>query len=242
MYLRDSFGVRMNTVFKFYYQAWVMMGIASAYAIWWLLERLEKQLGRVLFTSATALFITLGLVYTVMAIPSRDGNFSGPANLDGASSIAQAHPDDWAAIQWLDANAEKGLPPGTVPVILEAPSVPPWGGSYTYEGRISTFTGFPTLLGWAVHESQWRGNYDEQAKREPVIATIYTTSNGQTMLSLLHEWHVSYVVLGQPEMTYIQRLCSQPEWQCTAGMALRKFSLVLQPVFNQGQVTIYKVP
>jgi YYY domain-containing protein len=242
LYLRDSFGVRMNTVFKFYYQAWVMMGLASAYGSWWLLERLEKSLGRVLFASAATFFIALGLVYTLMAIPSRDGSYSGPANLDGASSIAQAHPDDWAAIQWLDANAEKGLPAGTVPVILEAPSVPPWGGSYTYEGRISTFTGFPTLLGWAVHESQWRGNYDEQAIREPIIATIYTTSNSQTMLSLLHEWNVSYVILGQPEMTYIQRLCSQPEWQCTAGMALRKFSQVLLPVFNQGQVTIYKVP
>ncbi len=31
LYLRDSFGVRMNTVFKFYYQAWVMLGCASAY-------------------------------------------------------------------------------------------------------------------------------------------------------------------------------------------------------------------
>jgi YYY domain-containing protein len=247
LYLRDNFGVRMNTVFKFYYQGWVMMGLASAYGIWWLLDHLQKRVGRVLFTSGAALFITLGLVYTLMAIPSRDGNFAVAANLDGASSIAQANPDDWAAIQWLDANAEKGLPAGTVPVILEAPSITIsgtlyTGGSYTYTGRISTFTGFPTLLGWAAHESQWRGNYDEQAKREPVIATIYTTSNGQTMLDLLHKWNVSYVIVGQPEMNYIQNLCTLSEWHCTPGSALHKFSLVLQPVFTQGQVTIYKVP
>ncbi len=242
LYLRDSFGVRMNTVFKFYYQAWVMMGIASAYGIWWLLDHLELRLGRVLFAAGATLLIALGLIYTAMAIPSRDGNFAGQASLDGARGIAQANPDDWAAIQWLDANAEKGLPAGSVPLILEAPSVPPWGGSYTYEGRISTFTGFPTLLGWAIHESQWRGSYEEQARREPVIATICTTSNGQAMLDLLHQWNVSYVVLGQPEMQYIQRLCTQPEWQCTSSMALRKFKQVLQPVFTQGQVTIYKVP
>ncbi len=242
LYLRDSFGVRMNTVFKFYYQAWVMLGIASAYAIWWLLDRLEKRLGRLLFAAAASLLIALGLLYTAIAIPTRDGNFADPPSLDGASGIAQANPDDWAAIQWLDANAENGLPAGTVPVILEAPSIPPWGGSYHYEGRISTFTGFPTLLGWAVHESQWRGNYAEQARREPVIASMYTTSNGQTMLDLLRQWDVSYVVLGQPEMTYIQNLCSLPEWKCTTSMALRKFNVVLQPVFTQGQVTIYKVP
>ena len=30
-YLRDFFGTRMNTIFKFYYQVWILMGLASAY-------------------------------------------------------------------------------------------------------------------------------------------------------------------------------------------------------------------
>lgn len=237
LYLRDIFGVRMNTVFKFYYQAWVMLGCASAYGIWWMLDRLEKPASRTLFSLGATVFIGLGLVYTVLAIPSRAANFTGPANLDGAGAIAQAHPDDWAAIQWLEANAQTGLPVGTVPVILEAP-----GSSYTYEGRISTFTGFPALLGWAVHENQWRGNYDEQARREPDIAMIYTTSEGQTALDLLHKWNVSYVIVGSSELSYIRQLCSQPARACTLSMALRKFNQVLQPVFTQGGVTIYKVP
>jgi YYY domain-containing protein len=242
LYLRDSFGVRMNTVFKFYYQAWVMLGCASAYGVWWLLDRLKKPVIRVLFVSGAVLFIGLGLVYTMMAIPSRAGDFTGPANLDGASSVAGNNPDDWAAIQWLDKNAEAGMPSGSVPVILEAP----WDGSYNYNGRISVFTGFPTVLGWAGHEGQWRGNYDEQGRREPDIATIYTTADGKTMLDLLHKWNVSYVVvnvgINAPEMTYIQHLCVIPEWKCTPTTALRKFDLVLQPVFSQGQATIYRVP
>ncbi len=127
-------------------------------------------------------------------------------------------------------------------VILEAPSVLPWGGSYHYEGRISAFTGFPTVLGWSLHESQWRGNYDEQGKREPDIATIYTTSDCQTMLDLLHKWKVNFVILGAPEMTYVQNVCSQTGASCNTSAALRKFGLVLQPVFSQGQMTIYQVP
>ena len=242
IYLRDSFGVRMNTVFKFYYQAWVMLGCASGYGIWWLLDRLERAASRLLFLLGAVLLIGLGLVYTVMAIPSRAADFAGPANLDGSSSVAMNNPDDWAAIQWLNANALEGMPAGNVPVILEAPSVPPAGGSYTYEGRISAFTGFPTVLGWSVHESQWRGSYDEQGKREPDIAAIYTTSDGQTTLDLLYKWKVSYVVLGNPELSYIQRLCNQPERGCTLSTALRKFDLLLLPVFTQGQLTIYKVP
>jgi len=242
VYLRDSFGVRMNTVFKFYYQAWVMLGCASAYGVWWVLDRLEKPASRLLFLLGAIIVIGLGMIYPIMAIPSRAADFTKSANLDGTSTIAGHNPDDWAAIQWLDANALEGVSADGVPVILEAPSVPPGGGSYTYEGRISAFTGFPTMLGWAVHESQWRGNYDEQGKREPDIATIYTTSDAQTTLDLLHKWDISYVILGNPELNYIQSLCSQPERGCTLGTALRKFDRVLQPVFNQGQVTIYKVP
>jgi YYY domain-containing protein len=242
LYLRDSFGVRMNTVFKFYYQAWIMLGCAGAYGTWWLLDRIRKPVLRLAFSVGAVLFIGLGLVYTVMAIPTRAAGFSGPANLDGASSIAINNPDDWAAIQWLDANAEEGLPVGKVPVILEAPSVPPWGGSYHYEGRISVFTGFPTVLGWALHESQWRGNYKQQEIREPDIAMIYATSKGQTMLDLLHKWNVDYVILGQPELTYIQNVCSQSGTGCTTSSSVRKFDQVLQPVFSQGLTTIYKVP
>jgi uncharacterized membrane protein len=242
VYLRDSFGVRMNTVFKFYYQAWVMLGLAGGYGTWWVLDHLKKPAGRLLFTAGAVFFIALGLVYPLMAYPSRAGGFMGPTNLDGSSSIAQANPDDWAAIQWLDANAAQGLPAGSEPVILEAPSAPPWGGSYTYEGRISAFTGFPTVLGWAIHESQWRGSYDEQARREPDIATIYTSSDGQVTLDLLHKWGVDYVILGGPEMSYIQHVCSQSGSGCSPSIALRKFSQVLEPVFTQGQMTIYKVP
>ena len=84
--------------------------------------------------------------------------------------------------------------------------------------------------------------YDEQGKREPDIATIYTTSDAQTALDLLHKWNVSYLILGSPELSYIQRLCSQTERGCTMSTALRKFERVFQPVFSQGQTTIYRVP
>ena len=33
VYLRDNFGTRMNTIFKFYYQAWLLFGMAGGYTI-----------------------------------------------------------------------------------------------------------------------------------------------------------------------------------------------------------------
>ncbi len=233
-YLRDSFGVRMNTIFKFYYQAWVMLGCGSAYAIWWVVGRPEAQVGRglrMVFVAGTVLLVAAGTVYPVIASYSRVHGLQSEPNLDGAMNVARNHPDDWAAIEWLDANT-----PGTS-VILEAP-----GLSYNYEGRISAFTGRPAVLGWALHQSQWRGSYVEQGKREPDIKAIYTTQDSRQALDLLHKWEVDYVIVGPPERRYAEDVCRVSDPPCNAVEGLAKFDTLLNPVFRQGQTTVYHVP
>jgi YYY domain-containing protein len=237
-YLRDQFGVRMNTVFKFYYQGWMMLGIASAYGFWWLLHQAGetlKRVGRNLFTASALVLVLAGMVYPLLASYSRAAGFDRQPNLNGASEIASSNPDDWAAILWLRQIAATSN--GNLPVILEAP-----GGSYTYAGRISAFSGLPAVLGWAGHEAQWRGTYTEQGKREPDIATIYTTPDANLALELLHKWDVRYVIVGETERAYIQRTCESSADACNLTRALQKFDTSLQAVFQQGETTIYEVP
>lgn len=240
-YLRDNFGMRMNTIFKFYYQGWVMMACASAYGAWWVLRHTGKWT-RALFAAGAAALVAGGMVYPLMGAYSRVEGFSNPANLDAAASFAGAYPnhwaaqpDDWAAIQWLSQNGRN--PDGSVPRILEAGS-----GGYENAGRISAFTGFPTILGWTNHEGQWRGNNVEIDRRSPDIRTIFTTAYGSVALELMHKWQVRYVIIGNTERAYIAKLCQEPGNACNPERALAKFDTYFTSVFTQGSTTIYQVP
>jgi YYY domain-containing protein len=211
IFLRDIFLTRMNTVFKFYFQAWVMWGIAGAYA----LAHFIKQ-RRAVVVIVAVLLVAAGLIYPVLAIPARAGEYGGSPTLDGAEYLAGMYPDDYYAIAWLNENVSGA------PVILEAP-----GGAYVYESRVSAHTGLPTLLGWAGHEHQWRGNYDEQARREPDIETLYTSVNPEEVLSLMDKYNISYVYVGPVERSRYP----------AAG--LTKFAGFMDIVYDTGAVTIY---
>ncbi|MCU0485203.1 MAG: DUF2298 domain-containing protein, partial [Anaerolineales bacterium] len=245
-YLRDVFSLRMNTVFKFYFQGWILLSCASAYGLWWLFGR-EPSTGekpalagapRLALGGLAVLLIAAGMVYPTLSYYNRVNGFQSEPDLDGSSMQRRINPDDFAAIDWLRDNAvfENGLPP----TILEAPGRP--FASYVYEGRISAFTGFPTLLGWPGHEHQWRGEYTEPARRYPDIQTIFGTHNGETMLSLLHQWQVDYVIIGTTEQRFVVELCQSADFACEPTAALRKFELLLKPVFISGSTVIYQVP
>jgi YYY domain-containing protein len=225
-YLIDNFRVRMNTIFKFYFQGWVLMAIASAFAVYWL-SRKETGLlrgSRVLRAAVLVAFwllFAMGMVYPVLGNVSRAGNFAHRPSLDGTAYLATEQPDDYAAISWLNERVEGA------PVILETPGT--GGSSYVYEGRVSALTGLPTLLGWAGHEGQWRGSYDVQSAREPDIATLYNTFDPQEALTILDKYGISYVYVGPLERsTYDPR-------------GLEKFPAFMDVVYQRDGVTIYKV-
>lgn len=234
-YLRDTFGTRMNTVFKFYFQAWVMLALASAFGAWWAWQQAGRVL-RAVLAGGLGLLTAAGLVYSGMGIAARVHNFTMPATLDATATLSGLYPDhwgqspdDWAAINWLNANA-----PDTV-ILLEAPT----GGSYNLSGRVSAFTGLPALQGWFGHEYQWRGNGRAYSARSNDVRAIFTGDNPEPALALLQAYGVRYVIIGQVERNYINEQCAG---QCDVPAALAKFDKLLRPVFSQGGTTIYEVP
>jgi uncharacterized membrane protein len=222
VYLRDLFNTRMNTVFKFYYQAWVVLALASAYGVSRLVERSSPWLLKAPAILLTALLATGSLIYPFAAIPSKAGDFRGRPTLDGLAHLRQGSPADVAAIEWIRAN----LPPTAV--VLEAT-----GGSYSPEGagRISMSTGNPTLLGWDFHERQWRGGaYDRLAAGRPeALEQIYRIARPEELRSLLERWNVDYVLIGPLE---------RRKYGMTDA-ALVRFDRVLAQVYNKDGVRIY---
>jgi YYY domain-containing protein len=65
VYLRDQFGTRMNTIFKFYFQAWILWSLASAYFIARLLQTEKPQTNRLFALTIIAVgLLLLGLSLT----------------------------------------------------------------------------------------------------------------------------------------------------------------------------------
>ncbi len=187
VYLRDTFGTRMNTVFKFYFQAWVLLALAASFSVVYLARFAGRALRWGGLTVIT-LLVVAGLFYPVFATYTRAERFQSTTTLDGTAYLARQNPADAAAVAWLQANV-----PG-VATVLEA-----HGGSYTYAGRISAQTGLPTLLGWEGHELQWRGNTVEQDQRKPVLQRIYGNATGAELQGLLNQWQIAYVLVGEQE-------------------------------------------
>jgi YYY domain-containing protein len=220
VFLRDNFWSRMNTLFKFYFQAWVLWALAGAFAAWYLWRSGGRWM-RLGLGVAVGAPVLLGLVYLPAAMWSKTGGFSGSPTLDGMAYFARQYPADWAAIQWLNENAAPGA------VIVEGSR-----GAYWVEGRssrISMATGLPTLIGWANHESQWRGSYFSQVShRLDDLRTIYQSRDWGNIDALLDAYQVEYVVVSDLEREWYHPLQET------------KFLQNMRVVFQDGDLTLYQ--
>jgi hypothetical protein len=223
LYLRDLFGYRINTIFKFYYQTWLMWSLAGAYILVTLTDLLKNSL-RILVYLVLLFAMVMGLFYPVLGLQSKTNNFTraGGTTLDGAYLYPQS---EYQGVEFL-----RTLPKG---VIAEAV-----GGSYSTHGRMSTYTGYPTILGWDFHEVQWRGGWDLVVPRKQDVADLYCTSQWEQAKALLDKYDVRYLVLGDLEYsTY-----SVGSDYCPGGIRADKFELNLQPIYMNEGLTIYEVP
>ncbi len=217
IYLRDAFLTRMNTVFKFYYQAWQLWAIAAAFGSVILLNHLSGK-WRTIWQLALSLILAAGLVYPVLAFLDRTNRFRPPNGytLDASAHLTRYHAEDAAVVQYLQS----------APLGVVAEAV---GGSYSNYARIATYTGLPTVLGWPWHEFQWRGDWVAHGMREADVKTLYETPFWETAKEILQRYQIRYIVVGGLE-------------RAAYRVREEKFQSHLQILFRMGNTVIYGVP
>jgi YYY domain-containing protein len=219
VFVQDRFGSRMNTVFKLYYQAWVLLAIASAFGVYYLVHR-WRGVVRWAWLAGLTLLVLVTLVYPVLAGYDRAGRFEPTPTLNGIAYVESYRPAEYAAIRWLQENVEDA------PIILEAP-----GDSYRPDtNRISTATGLPALLGWGFHEAQWREPVPEMTERQNDIATIYQSLDTARVQQLLDQYDIKYVFIGPAETG--QYGLTPPQ--------INKFDTFMERVFAREGVWLYR--
>ncbi|MDD3679395.1 MAG: DUF2298 domain-containing protein [Candidatus Shapirobacteria bacterium] len=222
IYVKDIYSIdfyRANTMFKFTFQAYLMLAIVSGYIIT-RVSQILKPFPKIAFLLTCFLIVAGLLIYPFYSIPGFYGrlslkNFQG---LSGLGFLAQRYPQDYQGIIWIERNLPKSA------TILEAP-----GDSYTDYGRVSTFTGRPTIQGWIVHQWLWRGGYDLPAKRASQVEQIYQSAEVETAQKLLKEYSVNYLFFGTLEQEKYPKANQE------------RLNLLGQPVFRAGQTVIFKI-
>ena len=197
-YLRDVFESRLNTLFKVYYQVWVLFGVSGGAAAVLVATGARRRPARIACAGVAAVVVLALLAYPLLASwqwvrdsPWSDGG--GWRGLDGLAYATESYPGEAAAIRWLQQQARSG------DVVAEAP-----GCSYFLVGdlptnRFSAYTGVPAVIGWPGHERQWRAGQpellDQIAPRGADVVRVYAEPDGP----LADAYGVRWLVRGRYE-------------------------------------------
>ncbi len=231
---------RMNTVFKFYLQAWTLLSLSAAAGLMWLFPAVTKrwragwstawQFGLVMLVFGAALYPLIGGRAKIVDRMAPDA----PHTLDGMTymeystySVNDYNMDlsqDYRAIRWMQQNVQGS------PVIVEANTT-----EYGWGTRFTIYTGLPGVVGWNWHQRQQRGIVDDAEvwNRVNGVADFYNTFDPQQAETFLQTYDVKYIVVGQ-----LERAMYDP-----AGIAKfeRLNGNLWHEVYREGDTVIYQV-
>jgi uncharacterized membrane protein len=243
---------RQNTVFKFYMQAWIMLGLSAAAALAWLLTEVRKwvfgwrlawQVASMLLAAGALLFLLLGGMGKIRDRMATNA----PHTLDTMTFMAYSTysefgrdlnlSEDYRAIRWMQQNVQGS------PVIAEAAAA---GVQYTWLSRFSIYTGLPDVVGWQWHQQQQRVLQNQVViDRGAEEDDFYTTTDVNAARAFLSKYNVRYIVVGQMERAKYAPGAPGGPVPADGPDGLAKFEqydgALWQSVYRDGQTVIYKV-
>ncbi|MBW7882215.1 MAG: hypothetical protein H3C34_06205, partial [Caldilineaceae bacterium] len=249
-FLNGSEYYRMNTLFKFFSQVWVIWGVAAAIAVPRLLDHLfmppvTGQLAagarwwRTAWGTIFAVLLVASLAFPILGTPSRlDQRMPGwrppVGTLNGLDFMREglfAWPDyqnvvelryEWDALQWLLKNVRGNA------VILESSEVDYYRAFGT---RVASNTGLSGLKG--MHEQEQRYPA-EVGYRDGLHRELWMTTDVPRTEQIMRELDIDLVYIGQLERYLHPEGVQKFERMAAQGQ--------LTTLFNNARVTIYAVP
>jgi len=237
---------RMNTVFKFYMQVWIILSVAGgATAVWsWSVIRRRQSVRKVWQTVLVLLFL-LAALYPLLATQAKwqtRMSQDAPHTLDGMAFMPYVHygdtdyagesvtiflADDFEALRWMQRNVQGS------PVVAEAHGSNPYR---SIANRVTMYTGLPAIVGWDWHQRQQRAVIPGSlvTNRIQDVSILYNTPDIAQAQAILNKYDVAYIYVGELERNYYR-----PE-------GILKFkqmaeSEMLATVYQDESVTIYEV-
>jgi uncharacterized membrane protein len=202
--------MRANTVFKFWYQAWVVLSVCAPLCLLYIYNSLKFYKLKVLYFSTVIFLSVFVFGYTVKGVTSIVGPKYHFDTLNGMDYLNTEYSAEYKMINWLNKNVE-----GT-PVVLEA-----FGSSYTMDSVVSANTGLPTVVGWSDHELGWRDNWPFISNRLGEVEKMYKSTSIADVQALVDKYKIKYIVIGTNEYKKFGE---------SAGAALRR---LYTPVLTQ---------
>ena len=193
LYINDLFNSRMNTVFKLYYQAWILLSCGIAYTLIYVIlaisqtKAISKYL-HIAYVIPIILLIIPTIYYPLAASLSRiEYERTSQWNISALpSSTVDAH-DDEDVIRYFNE---------VDPRLIIVESV---GNDYSSYGRIASFTGLATLISWPGHQQQWNRSSDEISRRITDVETIYKDPDVGKIKHLIDLYGFDFIVVGDRE-------------------------------------------
>jgi len=218
---------RLNTVFKLYMQAWILLSFSSAMILHDLADIMKNKskiknnnninikLAKIGIVMCV-IFIAILWIYPIGFLTTL--KYKG--TIDGMEFTKQY--GEYNALKFLQKL--KG-------VILEYPGDKPFE-SYTYAGRVSAFTGLQSVISRSGHELFWRYFNNTTIpilyERWKDANKIYSAKNLSNVLDLIKKYNIRYIYVGYLEKAHY------------SGESLKKFK-ALKIIYQDNNVTVYEV-
>ena len=233
---------RMNTVFKLYLQAWMLLAVSAAASFGWLINVFPSWnfKWRTIFQLGSYVLLAGAFMFTLTATSDKiSDRISGdtPRTLDGMEFMNHSRhwdgqemdlSEDYRAIRWMQENIEGS------PVIVEANCT-----EYRWCTRFTIYTGLPGVVGWNWHQRQQRGIFAPQVQeRVNEVSAFYTMPDVESALGFLQRYDVKYIIVGQLERNVYPPVPGLPD-------GLQKFKMYedihWRVIYEDSNTRIYEV-